>query len=704
MVTSSILILFVAGLCAAAVLAAASKVLHVEEDPLIAEVEACLPGANCGGCGYPGCSAAAKGIVEGDALPTICVAGGNEIAEQIARVMGADVTFKEPKVAHNICRGGSRANRIFDYEGIHDCRAEALLYGGDKICGLGCIGMGTCVKVCAFDALRLNSDNLPVVDMNACRSCGKCAEVCPTGAIRLSGMTQDLLHLNKGDDCLAPCMQKCPAQVDVSVYINQLKRGDMRGALLTIKERNPLPLTVGRLCPAPCETICRRNIVGEGVAIHTLLRFVADWEMDSGVRVKVDCNPPTGHRVAIIGSGPAGLSCAYFLRRIGHEPVIFERREQVGGMLRGVIPEYRLPRKVVDWEVQSILDHGITVKNGVEFGKDFTLSDLESEGYEAIFIATGAWKVPPLDIENSNVTGIVSAVDFLVNVDRKTTALKGKKVVVIGNSNTAMDVVSSCVRLGSEVHVLIPCIQRKMSANKNEVKRASEIGGNLLYLTSPTRILAENGKMTGIEYCELQYDDPQKATGKAKPIKGTEKILTADLLVVATDRIVDESPFKDQNGEFLFSMDSKSGGIKSDPTTLQTDIPHVFAGGEVHTGRNIIIQAVADGRRAARAIHYFVSQGDIPDSENPQLRIIPETILKDMHVTYTIPRINVPEITVEERKSTFREEVKGGITYEAARKEASRCLRCGLTCYDSEAGAEYAVDADVKKFCEMGRE
>ena len=704
MVTSSILVLFLLGLTAAAILAAASKVLHVEEDPRIAEVEGCFPGANCGGCGYPGCSAAAAAIVKGEAAPEICVAGGPEIAENIAGIMGLEATFKEPKVANNICTGGSRANLLFDYEGVEDCRAEALLYGGEKSCGLGCLGLGSCVKVCDFDAIRLNEEGVPVVDMNACVSCGKCAEVCPTGAIRVSGMTMDLLHLNKIDDCLAPCMQKCPAQVDVRTYINQMKNGDMRGALLTMKERNPLPLAVGRLCPAPCETICRRNIADDGVAIHTLHRFVADWEMNSGNRVNLNCNPPSGHKVAIIGAGPAGLSAAYFLRRIGHEPVIFEKREEIGGMMKGVIPEYRLPSKVVDWEVQTILDLGVEVQNGVEFGKDITFETLERDGYEAVFIATGAWKVPALELENANAENVMDAVTFLAEVGKSITDLKGKKVVVIGDTNTAMDVVRSGARLGCDVTSLVGCIQRKMSANKNEVKRASELGSELLFLTKPTRFIAENGKVSGVEYIEVQYKDPKKALGEPLPVEGTEQTIDADLVIIATDRVPDMTPFTNAEGEIPFKLNKKTGGIDCDKTSMQTSMPNVFVGGELHTGRSIIIQAVADGRMAARGIHHFITEGEIPLPKNPQLRVIPESILKNMDVTYTIPRINVPEITVEERRSTFKEEVKGSIVYEAARKEGSRCLRCGLTCYDAEAGAEYAQDADVQKFSELGKE
>ncbi len=541
------------------------------------------------------------------------MAGGPEIAENIASIMGTEVSFKEPKIANNICTGGFRANQLFEYEGINDCRAEALLYGGEKSCGLGCIGMGTCVKVCSFDAIRLNAEGLPVVDWQACRSCGKCAEVCPTGAIRISGMTMDLLHLNKINDCLAPCMQKCPAQVDVRTYIQQMKQGDLRGALMTMKERNPLPLAVGRVCPAPCENICRRKIADNGVAIHTLHRFVADWEMNSGSRVQLNCNPPSGHKVAIIGGGPAGLSCAYFLRRIGHEPVIFEKREQIGGMMRGVIPEYRLPHKVVDWEVQTILDLGVDVRTGTAFGTDITLNDLEAVGFEAIFMATGAWNVPSLGVENDDAAGVVDSISFLAEVGETYTDLKGRKVVVVGDSNTAMDVVRSAVRLGGDVTALIGCIERKMSANKNEVKRATELGADLRFLTEPTAVKASDGTVNGISFCEVAYADPKKAAGKPKPVEGTETSIDADIIVVATDRLVDTDAFKDADGNPLFEMNKKTGGIKADATTLQTSLPNVFVGGEAYTGRNILIQAVADGRRAARAIHHYITEGQIPE-------------------------------------------------------------------------------------------
>jgi len=696
MVASSILVLFLLGLTAAAILAVASRLLHVEEDPRVARVEACLPGANCGGCGYPGCSAAAAAVVDGTAPAEVCIVGNIETSQRIAAIMGAEVHFKEPKVATNICSGGDRANLIFDYKGVEDCRAEALLYGGEKSCGIGCIGLGTCVKVCPFNALRLSEAGVPVVDWNACRSCGKCAEACPTGAIRISSVTSILLHLNQTDDCLAPCMQKCPAQINVRRYIQQIKQKDMRGALLTIKEHNPLPIIAGRICPAPCENICRRKIVDEGVAIHTLQRFVADWEMQSGIRVPLYCNPPSGHKVAIIGGGPTGLSCAYFLRRVGHEPTIFERRDHIGGMMRGVIPEYRLPKKVVDWEVQTILNLGVETRTGVAFGRDVTLKDLEREGFEAVLIATGAWKVPPLGIENDDAEGVVDAISFLERFGREGADLSGVRVVVVGGSNTAVDVARSARRQNAVVTVLVPAIQRKMTANRDEVERALEIGADLRFLTAPLAIQVEDGTVSGVTYCDLAYDDPEKATGEPKPVSGTKAFIEADLVVAASDRVVDHSLFKDADGNPLFKMDKKTGGVSANPTTLQTDIPNVFVGGEAHTGRNILIQAVADGRKAARAIHFYVTQGVVPEPDNQQVQVIPETILKNMHVNYTIPRVQIPLTPLEERRISFKEEVAGSISYEVARKEASRCLRCGLTCYDADAGAEYTQDEDVR--------
>ncbi|WP_461210006.1 FAD-dependent oxidoreductase [Desulfocurvus sp. DL9XJH121] len=696
MISTSIFLLSGLGLTAASILAAASKVLHVEEDPRIAEVEACLPGANCGGCGYPGCSAAAAAVVRGEAPPELCVAGGMDIAKAVASVMGMSVSFKEPRVASLICTGGDRANRLYRYSGAADCRAEAMLYGGDKSCGLGCLGLGSCVKACSFGAIELSEEGLPVVNPALCRACGKCAEVCPTGAIRLHGLSMDLLHLNKLYDCLAPCMQKCPAQVDVRSMVQLIKAGRMGEALLSLKDRLPLPAVVGRVCPHGCETICRRQIVDEGVAINSLERYVADWEMASGGRVPLSQNPATGHKAAIVGGGPAGLSCAYYLARLGHEVHIFDSKDVLGGLVRHAIPEYRVPHRVIDWEVQGILELGVEAHTGMTLGKDFTVDSLKADGFEAVFLATGAWKPEPLDAPGADVEGVLSGVEFLTAVGRKAiTDLSGKRLVVVGGTNTAMDVARSAARLNAQqVTVLTRNIMRKMSANKLEIERAQELDTDIKFQTMLKSVHGDAGQGLSVEYLDCRYKDNEKASGPISALEGTEAWVDCDMVVNCVHRVPDLEPFKTADGEMPFAV-TKDGVLDADKVTLETSVPGVFVGGELHRGRNVVVQALADGRVAARYMHMLFTEGAIEKPVDPQERVIPESILKGMEVRYTIPRVKIPTVPLEERRFSFKEEVSGPLDFEAVKKEASRCLRCGLTCYDADAGSAYAGDEDV---------
>ncbi|SKA84827.1 electron transport complex, RnfABCDGE type, B subunit [Paucidesulfovibrio gracilis DSM 16080] len=698
MIVSSVAIVFGLSFSAAALLAAASKFLQVKEDPRVAKVEACLPGANCGGCGYPGCSAAAAAVVAGEAPPEVCVAGGMDIAEAIARVMGKTVDYREPQVAALICSGGDRANRMFAYEGVRDCRAEAMLYGGEKSCGLGCLGLGSCVRACPFGAIRLGEHNLPIVNKSLCRSCGKCAEVCPTGAIRITSFSASLLHVNKLVDCLAPCMQKCPVQLDVRTFIQQVKSGDLHGALLTLKNRNPLPLVVGRICPHPCEDICRRKIVDEGVAINALERYVADWEMNNG-RVPIHVAPDTGRKVAIVGGGPAGLSCAYFLRRLGHQPVIFESHAALGGMLRYAIPEFRLPRNVVEYEIRGILELGVEVRTYMTFGKDFDLEDLKEQGFEAVFLATGAWRNPRLFIPGDDARNVVGGVDFLTGIGSRWTNLKGQRVIVVGGTNSAMDIARSAARLGAQsVHITSRHIRRKMSANKYEVEKARDVGAQLLEQIIPASFdVEESGRAVALHLLRAEYPDSKKASGTPQPIAGSEHRLEGDLFIVATDRVPDLTPYVDKRGIGPFKM-TKQGTMVGDDATMQTNMSHVFVGGELRRGRSIVMEAVSDGRRAARSIHHYVTSGEVPVPVMPQERVVPESLLKGMRVRWHIPKVQPSEVPVRARLERFALEVRRGIGEREAVKEASRCLRCGFTCYDAEAGSEFAEDRDVTLF------
>jgi formate dehydrogenase beta subunit len=382
------------------ILSIASKIFYVYEDPRIAAVEGHLAGANCGGCGYPGCSAAAVAVVGGKASPSVCLIAGPDSASNVAAVMGVEAGTAEPLRSYNKCHGGDRASDRYRYVGINSCRAVSALYGGKRECEVGCLGLGDCVKVCLFDAIQLGPDGYPVIDDVKCVGCGVCEKICPKNVLKVKTMSDRLLHFNLDDDCLAPCRQTCPAEIDIPQYISQIKNRDYEGAVHTIRERNPLLLSCGRVCPHPCETYCRRGIADEPVSINQLKRFAADFEMNSGRRLPIVCAPDTGKRVAVIGAGPAGLSCAYFLRRLGHGVTIYEAMPEMGGMIRYGIPEYRLPKKTLQWEIDGILNLGVKSHTNVRLGVDFDIPSLLSDGFDAIFwawvpgkITASKWKV-----------------------------------------------------------------------------------------------------------------------------------------------------------------------------------------------------------------------------------------------------------------------------------------------------------------------
>ncbi|MEA2038494.1 MAG: RnfABCDGE type electron transport complex subunit B, partial [Thermodesulfobacteriota bacterium] len=261
-------------------LAIASKIFYVYVDPLVEAIEDELPGANCGGCGYPGCSSAAAAIASGDMPANICVGGGPDVHIKVAAIMGVEIKETEPEIALPGCRYGvEEADIKYIYDGFNDCRAAMLLYGGSKECPVGCLGLGTCVNACPFDALSMGADNLPVVNKKLCTGCGTCERVCPKHIISVTSATRRIIDEYITDECTAPCQRACPTGIDIPGFIHEISNGNYEEALLIIKEKCPLPLICGYICPAPCELACRRNLADEAVAINPLKRFVADYEM-----------------------------------------------------------------------------------------------------------------------------------------------------------------------------------------------------------------------------------------------------------------------------------------------------------------------------------------------------------------------------------------------------------------------------------------
>jgi len=682
-----VLIMLGIGLTCGLVLSIASKVFYVYEDPRIAEVENCLAGANCGGCGFAGCSAAAVAVVNGEASPSVCVISGPDVAANVAAIMGMEAGSAEPLISKNTCSGGDRAENRFHYIGIDSCSALSAFYGGKRVCNIGCLGMGDCIKACAFDAIHMGPKGFPVVDEAKCVGCGACEKACPKNILTITTMSERLLSFNQDNTALAPCRQECPAEIDIPRYISQIREGKYEDAVNTIKERNPLLLSCGRVCPHPCENYCRRGIEDEPVSINQLKRFVADYEMNSGIRVPISCAHPTGKSAAVIGGGPAGLSCAFFLRRLGHDVTIFEAMPKLGGIIRYGIPEYRLPKKVLDWEIEGILNLGIKSHTGVRFGRDFDIGSIVAAGYDSIFLGIGAWEDYNLGIKGEDFKGCYKGIEFLSSVASGNPPHIGKKAAVVGGGNSAIDCVRSLIRLGAEeVYIVYRRTRNEMPANEVEIVAAEHEGVKFQFLAAPESVKADAaGNVTHLEYLEMELGEPD-TSGRRRPvpIEGSETLLEIDMLITAIGQRPDVS--FTESGKRLEELNiTRWKTIDADPLTLQTSIPYVFTAGDSATGASLVVEAIGGGRRAARSMHQYMTGQEIKAVKNILLKKhITESIFKSVKGIIKKPRVTMPELPVIERISTM-EEVDLVISEKDALRESNRCLSCCITCYDKDA-------------------
>jgi heterodisulfide reductase subunit A-like polyferredoxin len=521
------------------------------------------------------------------------------------------------------------------------------------------------------------------VTIEDCKACGDCVKVCPIkipndyeqGLVTRAAIYQlfaQAMPSAYGIDKRGtpPCRATCPIHVNAQGYIALISVGKFQEALALIRQKNPFPGITGRICTHPCESVCRRKDVERAVAIDALKRFVSNIEKED----KTDLTVPeeNGKKVAIVGAGPAGLLAAFDLRKMGYGVTIFEALPVAGGMLAVGIPEYRLPRTVLNKEIGYLLRMGVELKLNTPIGPNFSLQDLKAQGYQSIFIATGAHQSRKLGLEGEEAQGVLHAVDFLRRVALGESVQIGEKVVVVGGGNAAIDAARTAFRLGAkEVTIAYRRTRAEMPAQEEEIEEAEYEGIKIEYLTAPTRLLMEKGKVKGMECIRMQLGDlDESGRPRPVPIPGSEFKIEADTIIPAISQSPDLSFIHQKDGIKTTHWE----GIEVDPLTLETSVRGIFAGGDVVTGPQSYIDAMGAGRKAAISIDRYFRGEDLRvgrEEEGPQKDYI-KIDIDGVEYRERAPMVSLP---LKERRNF--NETNLGLREEDVVREAERCLQCG---------------------------
>ena len=485
-------------------------------------------------------------------------------------------------------------------------------------------------------------------------------------------IAMELLMSAHDGDCVAPCQLNCPARTDCQGYVGMIANGEYDSALKIIKSNIPLPAAIGRVCPHPCEKACRRKNVEEPINIAQLKAFAADMDLNKDSYVP-ECKESTGKKVAVIGGGPAGLSAAYYLTIMGHEVTVYDMMEKMGGMLRYGIPQYRLPKEILDKEIAIIEKTGVKLVNNVKLGKDFTIESLKAEN-DAVIVAVGAWKSSSMRTPGEELQGVYGGIDFLRAVIQGNAPEIGEKVAVCGGGNTAMDACRTAVRLGAkEVYVVYRRTRNEMPAEKIEIDEAEEEGVIYKFLTNPISFNGEDGKVKSITLQVMELGEPD-ASGRRKPVPvegKTEEIAVDSVILAIGQKLV--------QGDVSELTLNNRGNIEADPDFFTTNIEGVFAIGDAtNKGASIAVEAIGEADRCARAVDAYLN-GQALDTRVPYISKRDESTIdysdrtKQSRLT---PKVLAPEV----RNKSFAE-VSLGFTEEEAKAEANRCLECGCREY-----------------------
>ena len=574
-------------------------------------------------------------------------------------------------------------------------------------CSCACFGLRVGLMFGARDAIRSNFQ--AEVDEAKCVACAQCVEVCPANALKLGQKLCTTIHIEpqkyvklsdhiiskeawnpnyreNREDVLpsgtAPCKVACPAHIPVQGYLKLAAQGRYEDALDLIRTENPLPAVCGRICNKKCESECTRGGVDEAVAIDEVKRFIADHDLNKETRripkMVNQIGKPYPEKIAIIGAGPAGLSCAYYLAQKGYENVtIFDRNPVPGGMLTLGIPNFRLEKDVLNAEIDIIKEMGVHFECGVEIGKDKTIQQLRDEGFKGFYLAIGAQKSSPLGIPGEDLKGVFGGVDFLREVNLGKKPKVGKRCAVVGAGNVAMDVCRTAIRLGAETVVVYRRSQAEMPADPEEFQEAVDEGVQFRFLNAPVEILGEKGKVTGLKVEIMELGEPDEK-GRRKPVgTGKFEILEVDSVIGAIGQRIDWGKL-----DVGALKTTKKGTAEADGLTYQTAEPDIFVGGDVYTGPSFAINAIAAGKEAAISLHRWVHPGQTLTMGRDR-RVY--TALDKEHVQIEVGSFDTTHRQVhgynKEKAKTFAD-ARVTFTEEQVRKETARCLGCGATKVD----------------------
>jgi len=521
------------------------------------------------------------------------------------------------------------------------------------------------------------------VDEGKCNGCGDCIAVCPVEVPNefdgrlgfrkaiytpFPQATPNVVTVDKRGE--PACRSTCPAEVNAQGFVTMMRHDKYDEALEIVRRSIPFAGVLGRVCISFCEAECERGMLDQSISIRNLHRFLADYERSHGAAPVVAAIDKK-ERVAVVGGGPGGISCAYHLARMGYPVTVFERQQKAGGMLRYCIPEYRLPRDILDEEIQRVVDMGVKIKTGTDVK---SLHDLLNKGFKAVFVATGAWESNRLGIAGEDVDGVVHAIKFLQDVNAGEKVTVGERVVVVGGGDAAVDSARVARRLGAkEVTLVYRRSHVEIPAIPSEVDDAKAEGVRFMLLTNPIEILSSKGHITGVRCIKMRLGEPDHS-GRRRPvpIQNSEFTMAVDEIIVAVGQSTDPKGVQSE------LECTEWGTVKCDPITLATSVPGVFAGGDIFTGPNTVVKAVGAGKQAAISIDKYIRGTDLMEGRANELHRVQSYEVDKSYIPVE-SRALMPKHILESRKPDFSE-VELGFSEAQSIQEAERCLNCAVCC------------------------